>query len=488
MGAIRDRRESAIFCTSVPIQGSSSTWKGGSDAVSTRSVEQGDGVMSQLESDWRVDCIVSEVVLPDQRGLDLLERVRERYDGLPFILLARDGHVDAAAAAVNVGADGFIQCEPETDRPYPGLREQVESSVAAYRAQRAQAETRRRLLQLAESSNSAVWLFTPDWSEALYVNSTYEDLWGRPIERLKEDPTDFLQGVHPDDRTRVMEAMETLSNGESVELEYWVNPKEDYQRRVVVEGEPVYDQSGNLAYMAGFAYDITERRKREAELERRNEELEVFNSLLRHDVLNGLTVIRTRADILAEELEGEQRQFAETIVKWSDNITGLVGRIRTVLATLVGEETELERVNLSRVLREQIDTINSAYPAVEFDSDVPDDVFVVANDLLADVFKNIITNAVEHNDPERLRVKTTVSVDVDTVTVTIADNGTGIRDEIKDEIFRRGRTGHVKRTGSGFGLFFVDGMVTAYGGSVRVEDNDQGGATFVIELTPAHGD
>ncbi|EMA28366.1 ATP-binding protein [Haloarcula japonica] len=51
-----------------------------------------------------------------------------------------------------------------------------------------------------------------------------------------------------------------------------------------------------------------------------------------------------------------------------------------------------------------------------------------------------------------------------------------------ESIFRRGETGHVKSTGSGFGLFFVDSMVEEYGGTVWVEDNEPTGAVFVIEL------
>ena len=60
-------------------------------------------------------------------------------------------------------------------------------------------------------------------------------------------------------------------------------------------------------------------------------------------------------------------------------------------------------------------------------------------------------------------------------------------DDRKEAVFRRDETSHVKHSGSGFGLFFVDTMVTAYGGTVRVEDNDPRGTRFVLEL-PRHTD
>ena len=74
---------------------------------------------------------------------------------------------------------------------------------------------------------------------------------------------------------------------------------------------------------------------------------------------------------------------------------------------------------------------------------------------------------------------------VDVVRLRIADNGQGVAAEHRESVFRRGES-HAKMAGSGFGLFFVDAMVDAYGGEVRIEDNDPG-AAFVLELPPAAG-
>lgn len=600
-------REVAVLCVGSAIDATADRLEQERDGFSVRSEPTLQDALARLSANSRIDCVVSSYRLPDADGLALLRRVRDRHGELPFVLLASEGSEEVAAAAVNAKANGYFRTEAGETAHHGQVCERIETAVEEYTTRQTQQETRERLIQLAESSRSAVWLLTADWDEVVYVNSTYEDIWGRSIATLEEDPTDFLRGVHPDDREMVRRAMGTLSEGEPIELEYRVNPKEDYQRWVQVEGEPVFDESGNVVYAAGFARDVTERRerrrklqektrqlqailatveasifmadpdgryllanerarelfglgdddlegkrieevhdegtaealrenfqrvleagemieiereimteqgtrtilsrlspiydeadeiqavtgvgtditeqtRREDQLERQNQEMEVFNSLLRHDILNGITVIRARADMLAEELEGEHQQYAETVVKWSDNITGLVQRIRDVLNTLTGDVPELERVNLTRGLRDQVQTVQKSYPAVAFETDVPDDVFVEANELLTDVFKNLLTNAVEHNERDGLRVESTVTVEEETVTVRIADNGRGVPDELKDPIFRRGRTGHVKQTGSGFGLFFVDAMVTAYGGEVSVADNEAGGATFSIEV------
>ena len=65
---------------------------------------------------------------------------------------------------------------------------------------------------------------------------------------------------------------------------------------------------------------------------------------------------------------------------------------------------------------------------------------MVADDLLADVVGNLLTNAVEHGDHEpTIRVDTTV--EANQVTIRIGDDGPGIPDEKRDAIFERGRTG-----------------------------------------------
>lgn len=109
----------------------------------------------------------------------------------------------------------------------------------------------------------------------------------------------------------------------------------------------------------------------------------------------------------------------------------------------------------------------------------PGGVSVKADELLADVIGNVAMNAIEHNDREDLVVRTRLRVDGDRAVVRIADNGKGIPPDEFESVFRRGET-HAKTAGSGFGLFFVDAMVEAYGGDVRVENDD--GAVFQLEL------
>jgi two-component system sensor kinase len=67
--------------------------------------------------------------------------------------------------------------------------------------------------------------------------------------------------------------------------------------------------------------------------------------------------------------------------------------------------------------------------------------------------------------------------------IRIADNGKGIPDEIKDDIFEEGFS-YGDSGGSGLGLYIVKKTIERYDGSVRVENNKPSGSVFVIHLKP----
>ncbi len=252
------------------------------------------------------------------------------------------------------------------------------------------------------------------------------------------------------------------------------------ERESVPLDEAFRHRAGILGLNAGAALDRADReqllRERSEELEARASQMEFVNSIIRHDVFNGVTVIRSRASVLADALSGRNREHAETIVEWCDDIAGLADRAQTVLSTLGDEETvDLEVVDAAGVVRTELDRLERTYPQVTFETNLPEVVPVRADEALADVVGNVVTNAVEHNDREGLEVTASATVEDGRARLRVADNGTGIDPGRLDGIFDRGASDD-----SGFGLFFVDAMVEAYGGDVSVENDD--GAVFVLEL------
>lgn len=228
-----------------------------------------------------------------------------------------------------------------------------------------------------------------------------------------------------------------------------------------------------------------ERHERTRDLARQKEQLEFFNSILQHDLLNGMNVIKMRAELLERELDGENHDHAATVVTWSDNIIDLAEKVRSTIDTLTGEGTgNLYPVELSPVVEREAERVRGMDDDVTVDVDVPPGLSVVADDLLEDVIGNLMTNAVEHNETDDLTVTVLASVTNETVTLTVSDDGSGIPTDDRQRLFERGHTGSAS-SGTGFGLYFVDSMIETYDGTITVTDSDDGGAAFRIELPAA---
>jgi signal transduction histidine kinase len=156
-----------------------------------------------------------------------------------------------------------------------------------------------------------------------------------------------------------------------------------------------------------------------------------------------------------------------------------------VLDALDSDDASLRRVDLTETLRDQARTLRATDESVTVETAVPDGLTVRADELLSDVFANLLSNAVEHNDGDEPRVWVEAERADEAVVVRIADDGPGIPDGMKDAVFRRDDTDiHDNIAGSGFGLFFVDTMVEKYGGAVEVRDRDPTGSVFVLRFRP----
>jgi signal transduction histidine kinase len=228
------------------------------------------------------------------------------------------------------------------------------------------------------------------------------------------------------------------------------------------------------------------------ETRRTRDDLQLINRVLRHDIKNSIMVIDSRADFLCEDLEAADTdaiddratEFLETIIAQSGEIEREVERTGAVIETITDEEPDLQTTDLGAALQAQVSTLRDSFDAtVELTGvgDAEGGPYVLANEVLSDVFGNVLTNAVSHHDGDHPTVEVSVHVEGGIVTVRIADDGPGVPDDRKERIFHRGASSGK----GGFGLFFVDRMMEQYGGNVHVEDADLGGAAFVFEFQRA---
>ncbi|MHA1703787.1 MAG: response regulator [Promethearchaeota archaeon] len=161
------------------------------------------------------------------------------------------------------------------------------------------------------------------------------------------------------------------------------------------------------------------------------------------------------------------------------------------LSELEESEIKIEPIEIITLLKTSIDDLKTAYQThnihVKIDTD-QNIIHVQGNDLLLDVFENILINAINHN--ENLNVEILIKIseedlnDISYIKLEFIDNGIGIEASRKDLIFTRGTKENNFSGGMGIGLSLVKRILNSCKGEIRVEDRFKGdhtkGSNFII--------
>ena len=241
------------------------------DGLDVETALGGDRGLERVRSDG-IDCVVSGHSPPEFDGIGFLETVREWAPELPVVLYTEDGSESIAGDAVEVGVTGYLPAGRDTET-HETLARRVRSAVEDGGAgeeghrRRGKASQQRDIpvRQLAENVREMVWISDLEESELRYVNSAFEEIWGRPVESLYDDREAFLEAIHPEDRERVRNALSEQIEG-TYDEEYRIVRPDGEVRWVWDRAFPVENTAGEADRIVGITSDITDRKKREREL------------------------------------------------------------------------------------------------------------------------------------------------------------------------------------------------------------------------------
>ena len=208
--------------------------------------------------------------------------------------------------------------------------------------------------------------------------------------------------------------------------------------------------------------DVTHREQYRTELERQNDRLDSFASMLSHDLRNPLNVAQGRLELAREEHDNEHLQ---TVDRSLDRIESLIDDVLQLARQGQPVETT-ERVNLGAIARDAWKMVETADAelAVAEDADLSADP-----DRLQRLFENLFRNAVEHGGES---VTVTVGSLEDGGGFFVADDGRGIPPDEREQVFESGYS--TAEDGTGFGLAIVEQIVTAHEWAIELAETETG--------------
>ena len=193
-------------------------------------------------------------------------------DQCPIYAALHDGQVHRVSRDVFWRKDGTSMPVEYVSTPITekGL---VVGAVVVFRditerleAEHAVEESQERFRQLAEHIREVFWITDPTKSQVLYISPGYEEVWGHSCDSLYERPSSWMDAIHPDDRLRVRDAAMSRQISGGYSEEYRILRPDGSMRWIWDRAFPIHDASGTVYRIAGFAEDVTDRKRVEAAL------------------------------------------------------------------------------------------------------------------------------------------------------------------------------------------------------------------------------
>lgn len=299
------------------------------------------------------------------------------------------------------------------------------------------------------------------------------------VERVLEYDQDELVGehiterIHPDDRERASEMLGALGEDRGHEersAEYRQRKADGTYKRVKSVGSPQPTEEGWYIIKTSAA---TDQDASAADIEA-TEEFDTFTKVVSHDLRNPLNVASGHVELLYDDIADqntEYRQRLRKVMYAHDRMETLIENLLT-LARSGGKLNSAEWIAFDSLCQRCWQNVSTADAqlVVEFDSEVRADA-----SRLQQLVENLIRNAIEHGGEN---VTVTVGKTDNGDGFYVADDGIGIPDDMKGQVFQNGFS--TLSDGTGFGLAIVTEIADAHGWEVEVTESQSGGARFDI--------
>jgi PAS domain S-box-containing protein len=350
-------------------------------------------------------------------------------------------------------------------------------------AEQALRESENRYRQMFQKNWAVKLLIDPDSSAILDANQAASEFYGYELDSLKQMKMTDINVLSAEEifqemseacaeRKNCFQFRHRLASGETRYVEVYSTPIDLYGKKLLYS----------------IIHDITARHRAQEELVRSNQDLEKFAYVASHDLQEPLRSVAGALQLLEKRYKGHLGSDADQFIKFAvDAVKAMKQLIEDLLAySRIGTRGNPFRlVEVEQVLGRALANLRSA--VFQSQAEITCDPLpeLVADPVqLAQVFQNLILNAIKFRREEAPRVHVTATKEGDKWVFSVRDNGIGIEERHLDRIFIIFQRLHNKNKyeGSGIGLAIAKKIVERHGGRIWAESEFGRGTTFYFTI------
>jgi signal transduction histidine kinase len=242
------------------------------------------------------------------------------------------------------------------------------------------------------------------------------------------------------------------------------------------EGPFLADERSLLDTVAGELGSYLEYKQLQRIKDQQHRELELYASLLRHDLRNDIGVIVGNIEILKMTLT-DRDEMLEQIIASNEAVCSRMMNLLNVFGRAAGIADTNPVIMIEKIAEQAREVSIGMKVTVKIDKDA-EGAKIPESKLLPLVFDNLLRNAAIHAG-ESPNVQITIERQNRLLRIIVADDGPGVAEEVRDYLFEKG----VSTRGGGLGLYLSRHVVETMGGRIQLIDSELGmGATFELIL------
>lgn len=424
--------------------------------------------LDELE-DTKVELALVDIVMPEMDGFTFTENFLKSHPNTPIIFVSAHGDDDKKVRGFNQGSYAYVE------KPFNvnTTRAQVKSVLKLKQTQDELLKEKNKLDIIYEFAQDEIVLTNTNFD----IISHNHKLLTKPCHTIN-----FKELLKNNNQTEEYDNLEKFINSDEKYLSFRVViDNEIYTKTNITKIVTDNEVTGYLIVMVNLTQEIVAAREKER-----------FIETLTHDLKTPVRAEKRALELLYHGSFGELTEDQKSIVLETLNSARYMTRMTdNVLAKYkiqnghckINKKTNSIKQTLFSSIENLKYLIEAAEQTIKVNTEIENDLLDFDEIEIKRVITNLVANASECS-PKGTTIEVFAKEKENYLEVSVKDEGPGIENDKKDEIFCEYISGakRFKKVGSGLGLFISKKIIEAHNGNIRVESNAGSGAKFIFEL------